>query len=154
MIIDIVEEEDNTYFRGFPKFPFEFSFSHLWRSLASRALFLVHLLRVRRLLTLRLEHHIEDWKSVSYPSSRAKSLICVIKNFTHLAVLVEIHLQRLDVLFESESAHRPQKVVTVDGFTLFTLTFVAGLTRDEADELRDALLNGLFRVFGDFRVRG
>lgn len=78
----------------------------------------------------------------------------MIKNFTHLAVLVEIHLQRLDVLFESESAHRPQKVVTVDGFTLFTLTFVAGLTRDEADELRDALLNGLFRVFGDFRVRG
>lgn len=44
----------------------------------------------------------------------------------HLSVLVEVQLQRLDVLLKAQRAHRPDEVVTIDGFPLFTLAFVAG----------------------------
>lgn len=69
-----------------------------------------------------------------------------------LAVLVEVDLERLNIIFESESSHGPKEVVAVDSLAFLSLTLVGGLASDEADELRNALLNRLLCVFGDLAV--
>mmetsp|Transcript_6719 Transcript_6719/g.24225 ORF Transcript_6719/g.24225 Transcript_6719/m.24225 type:complete len:236 (-) Transcript_6719:121-828(-) len=65
-----------------------------------------------------------------------------------LSELLQVHLEGLHVVLEAEGGHRPQQVLPIDGFPLLPLALVAGLTRDEGDELRDALLHGLLRVLG------
>lgn len=45
---------------------------------------------------------------------------------THFSVLVKIHLERLDIFLETQSAHGPKQVVPVDSFTLFLRAFIAG----------------------------
>ena len=70
-----------------------------------------------------------------------------------LSKLVEIHLEGLDVVLESQGRHRPQKVLPVDRFPLFSLALVAGLARDETYELGNALLHRLFRILCNFGVR-
>ncbi|KAK9156340.1 hypothetical protein Sjap_003820 [Stephania japonica] len=71
----------------------------------------------------------------------------------HLPKLLQVHLQRLHVVLESQSRHRPEKIVTVDRLPLLSLTLIRRLSRDEAYELRHALLHRLLRVFRDLRVR-
>ena len=66
---------------------------------------------------------------------------------TCLPVLVQINLQRFNIFFESERAHCPEQIISVDCFTLFALTLVTSFACDEADELGDALLNSFFCVF-------
>eukprot|EP00959_Pyramimonas_sp_CCMP1952_P310342 6494905-Pyramimonas_sp.AAC.2 len=41
------------------------------------------------------------------------------------ASFLQIHLEGLDVILETQGAHGPEQVVTVDGFSLFALTFIA-----------------------------
>lgn len=53
-----------------------------------------------------------------------------------------------------QSSHRPQKVISVDCFPLLLLALIAGLASDEADELGNALLNGVLGVLGDLAVGG
>lgn len=71
----------------------------------------------------------------------------------HLAELLEIALEGLDVILEAEGGHGPEEIVAVDGLPLLPLALVGGLAGDEADELRHALLHRLLRVLRDLRVR-
>jgi hypothetical protein len=71
-----------------------------------------------------------------------------------LAVAVEVGLERGDVGLEAERGHGPEQVVAVDGLALLALALVGGLPRDEADELRHALLHRLLGLLGDLGVRG
>uniref|UniRef100_A0A0A9GEY4 Uncharacterized protein n=1 Tax=Arundo donax TaxID=35708 RepID=A0A0A9GEY4_ARUDO len=69
-----------------------------------------------------------------------------------LAELVEVELERLDVVLEAERGHGPEEVVAVDGLALLALALVGGLAGDEGDELGDALLHRLLGVLGDLGV--
>ena len=46
----------------------------------------------------------------------------------------------------------PQYIITIDSFSFFLLTLLAGFTRDEGDELGHALLDAFFGVFGDLGI--
>jgi hypothetical protein len=69
-----------------------------------------------------------------------------------LAELVEVELERLDVVLEPQRGHGPEQVVAVDGLALLALALVGGLAGDEGDELGDALLHRLLGVLGDLGV--
>ncbi|KAI3441099.1 uncharacterized protein J3R85_002773 [Psidium guajava] len=69
-------------------------------------------------------------------------------------VPVEVHLEGGDVVLEAKGGHGPEEVVAIDGLALLALALVRGLAGDEADELRDALLDGLLGLLGDLGVRG
>jgi hypothetical protein len=71
-----------------------------------------------------------------------------------LAVLVEVPAHGVDVVVEAEGAEGPADVVAVDGLALLLVALVGGLAGDEADELGDALLNGLLGLLGDLGVGG
>jgi len=64
----------------------------------------------------------------------------------HFSKALQVDLQRLHVVLEAQSRHRPQKIVAVDRLSLFALALVGGLAGDEADEFRHALLHRLLRV--------
>jgi hypothetical protein len=70
-----------------------------------------------------------------------------------VAELVEVELERLDVVLEAERGHGPEQVVAVDGLALLALALVGGLAGDERDELGHALLHRLLGVLGDLGVR-
>ena len=78
----------------------------------------------------------------------------VVLIFLRLSVLVQVNLQRSDVVFEPEHRHRTEKIVAVDGLPLLPLAFVGGFAGDEAYELRHAFLDGFLRFFGDLGVGG
>lgn len=63
-----------------------------------------------------------------------------------LPVLGQVRLERLDVLVEAQGTHGPQYVVTIDRFPLLLQALVRGLRRDEGDELRNGLLDGLLGI--------
>jgi hypothetical protein len=46
--------------------------------------------------------------------------------YLSVSELLQIHLQRLDVVFEAQSVHCPQQIIAVDGLALLSLTLVAG----------------------------
>jgi len=79
-------------------------------------------------------------------------LLGVRWGLTRLAVLVQINLQWFNVFFETERAHCPKQIVSVDRFTLFALAFVTRFACYKADELGDALLNSFFCVFRYLRI--
>jgi hypothetical protein len=70
-----------------------------------------------------------------------------------LAELVEVVLERVDVVLEAERGHGPEQVVAVDGLALLALALVGGLPGDEGDELGHALLYRLLGVVADLGVR-
>ena len=67
--------------------------------------------------------------------------------------MLEVALERLDVVLKAESGHRLEQVVVVDRLALLALALVRGLVDDEADELRHALLHRLLCVLRDLRIR-
>jgi hypothetical protein len=71
----------------------------------------------------------------------------------YLAELVEVVLERIDVVLEAERGHGPEQVVAVDGLALLALALVGGLPGDEGDELGHALLHRLLGVLADLGVR-
>ncbi|BAT88503.1 hypothetical protein VIGAN_05201100 [Vigna angularis var. angularis] len=71
----------------------------------------------------------------------------------HFSKALKVDLQRLHVVLEAQSRHRPKKIVAVDRLSLFALALVGGLAGDEADEFRHTLLNRLLRVLRDLCVR-
>ncbi|KAG6558039.1 hypothetical protein Mapa_000219 [Marchantia paleacea] len=70
-----------------------------------------------------------------------------------LAVLVQVHLQRFDIVFKTKSAHCPQKIVAIDCLPFLPLALVRGLPSNETDELGHAFLNRFFGILRDFRIR-
>ena len=68
------------------------------------------------------------------------------------SVLVEILFQNFTVAIKSKDLDGGENVFTVDGFAFLVFTFFTGLAGDEGNELRDALLDGLLGIFGDFGV--
>ncbi|KAJ8524521.1 hypothetical protein ON010_g16597 [Phytophthora cinnamomi] len=76
-------------------------------------------------------------------------LLVVLLHLDRLAVLLQVELERLHVAVEAQRAHGPDDVVAVDGLALLLLALVAGLARDERDELAHALLHRLLAVLGD-----
>ena len=44
----------------------------------------------------------------------------------HLTILVQVQLQRLEVLFKAQRTHCPEQIIPVDGLPLLTLAFIAG----------------------------
>lgn len=63
-----------------------------------------------------------------------------------LPVAQEVGGEGLDVVVEAELVHGPQQVLGGDGLALLPLAAIIGLAGDEADELRDALLDRLLGV--------
>mmetsp|Transcript_12965 Transcript_12965/g.55332 ORF Transcript_12965/g.55332 Transcript_12965/m.55332 type:complete len:218 (+) Transcript_12965:1950-2603(+) len=125
------------------------------RSLAAAPLLSSEDLPVPRAILVTPERSLGVAPRVVLPVFRGVPLLRVRRLLAlGLAILVQVHLERLDVLLESERAHGPQQVVAVDGLALFALALIARLAGDEADELRDALLDRLLGVLGDLRVRG
>lgn len=66
---------------------------------------------------------------------------------THLAELLQVELERLHVHVEAQRGHGEEDVLAVDGLPLLLVAPLAGLRRDEADELAHALLHALLGVF-------
>ncbi|KAK3411591.1 hypothetical protein EUGRSUZ_I00332 [Eucalyptus grandis] len=88
------------------------------------------------------------WVLVPPPRAGGAALVAL-----GLVVPVEVHLEGGNVVLEAEGGHGPEEVVAVDGLALLTLALVRGLPGDEADELRDTLLDGLLGLLGDLGVR-
>lgn len=65
---------------------------------------------------------------------------------THLAELLQVELERLHVHVEAQRGHGEEDVLAVDGLPLLLVAALAGLRRDEADELAHALLHALLGV--------
>ena len=59
----------------------------------------------------------------------------------YLTQLRKMDLQRLRVIFETKGDHSVEYVLPANGLTFLELAFLGCLARDEADELRDALLH-------------
>lgn len=72
---------------------------------------------------------------------------------THLSQLRQMNLQRLHVILKSQRDHSIKDILSSNCLPLLQLTFLRRLGGDEADELRDAFLNRLLRVFRDFGGR-
>ena len=71
-----------------------------------------------------------------------------------VAELVQVDLERLDVVVEAERRHGVQYVLAVDGLALLLRAALGRLARYEADELGDALLHALFGVLGYLAALG
>lgn len=72
---------------------------------------------------------------------------------THLPQLRQMNLQRLHVILKSQRDHSIKDILSSNCLPLLQLTFLRRLGGDEADELRDAFLDCLLRVFRDFGGR-
>jgi hypothetical protein len=69
-----------------------------------------------------------------------------------LAVLDQVHFERFNVVVKAQCAHCKQNVFAVDGLALLQMTTIAGLTRDEGNELGHTLLHTFTGVFGHLSV--
>lgn len=67
-----------------------------------------------------------------------------------LPVLLQVQLQRFDVVVESQGGHGVENIFPVDRLPTFVVAPVTRLGRDEGDELRDALLDAFSGILGDF----
>ena len=59
-------------------------------------------------------------------------------HIAHLAELLEIQIERLNVWFKAQRGHGPQQVVPVDGLALLLLALVAGPVHPAQSELQPA----------------
>lgn len=48
------------------------------------------------------------------------------KTEKNLSVLMQIQFQRLDIVLESQSGHRPQQIVAINGLSFLPLAFITG----------------------------
>lgn len=71
------------------------------------------------------------------------------KQSTYRAQLRQMYLQRLRVVLQPERGHRMQDILAPHRLALLQLAALRGLGGDEGDELADALLHALLRVFSD-----
>ena len=69
-----------------------------------------------------------------------------------LAGLLQVDLERADVVVEAERRHGEQDVLAVDRLALLLVAPLRRLRRDERDELADALLHALARVLRDLQA--
>lgn len=71
-----------------------------------------------------------------------------------LSVLLQEYREGVDIVVEAELAYCPDNILGHDGLVLLALAPDVGFACNEADELRHALLDGLFGVVGDFGGEG
>jgi len=87
------------------------------------------------------------WLCFSIASGRSD--IGRIVTLCRLAIFLQVHFQRLDIIVKAERSHGKQNIFTIDSFTLLHVTSVTRFRCDKGDKLRHALLNTLTRILGN-----
>ncbi len=74
--------------------------------------------------------------------------------FGALSVFLEVQFQIITITIKAKHSYRGEDVLPTDCLSLLVFALLACLAGDERDELGNALLDSLLRIFGNFGILG